>query len=74
MEWKYTKEQMPLCYEIGEWDGKRSDEIVAEDDIGRKHIVRVYEGVMDGSKFQDWIDIDDYVINREIVRWIALPQ
>ena len=73
MEWKYPQNETPLCYETGAWDGKRSDEIVAEDDIGRKHIARVYEGFMDGNKFCDWIDGDDYVIDREIVRWLKLP-
>ena len=73
MEWKYPQNETPLCYETGVWDGKRSDEVVAEDDIGRKYIVRVYEGTMDGSKFQDWIDNDGCIIDREIVRWLKLP-
>lgn len=74
MEWKYVEKETPLCYETGKWDGIRSDEVVAEDDIGRKHIARVYEGAIDGSSFRDWFDSDDYSIDREIVRWLALPQ
>lgn len=74
MEWKYTEKETPLAYETGSWDGRRSDEVVCEDDIHRKHIARVYEGTMDGSKFKDWIDSSDYIIDREIVRWLALPE
>jgi hypothetical protein len=72
MMWNYTG--TPIAYETGDWDGKRSDEVVAVDDIGRKHIARVYEGIMDGSEFKDWVDGDDYIIDREIIKWLSLPE
>jgi hypothetical protein len=71
MKWKYTGN--PIAYETGAWDGRRSDEVVAVDDIGRKHIARVYAGIMDGNEFIDWVDSDDYIINREIVKWLSIP-
>jgi hypothetical protein len=74
MEWKYTENETPIAYEIGVWDGKRSDEVVVVDDIGRNIIARLYEGTMDGTKFKDWIDSDDYMIEREIIKWLALPE
>lgn len=74
MEWKYSDIEKPICYEAGEWDGKRSDEVVVETDIDTKHIARLYEGTMDGSKFSNWIESHDYEFSRKIVRWLALPQ
>ena len=72
MEWKYVGN--PITYETGEWDGKRSDEVVAVDDIGIKHIARVYAGVMDGNEFIDWVDGNDYIIDRKIIKWLSLPE
>ena len=72
--WQYPEKDMPLTYETGVWDGKRSDKVVVEDDIERTMIARLYEGTMDGHKFQCWVDESDNIIDREIVRWLALPQ
>jgi hypothetical protein len=72
MEWEYTGH--PIAYETGEWDGKRSDEVIAVDDIGRKIIARVYTGIMDGSEFIDWVDIDGNIIDRPIVKWFKIPE
>jgi len=73
MEWCSPEYKMPLAYETGNWDGKRSDKIVVEDDIERTIIARLYEGTMDGHKFKDWVDETGDVIDREIVRWLKLP-
>ena len=72
-EWRYTENETPLAYETGNWDGKRSDEVIGVDDIGRTHVLRLYEGFMDGSAFRDWIDNSDYIIDREIVKWFPIP-
>jgi hypothetical protein len=73
MEWTNTLIDMPLCYETGAWDGKRSDEVLVEDDEGRRYVARMYSGQMDGSYFADWISNDGYIINKEIVRWLKIP-
>jgi len=59
MEWKYTDKSKPHVYESGNWDGKRSDEVVAEDVNGKKYVARIYSGAMDGSEFLEWVDSND---------------
>lgn len=73
MEWKYTPPNTPHAYETGNWDGKRSDEVVAEDDNGKKYVARIYSGHMDGSEFLEWVDSNDDCINAKITRWFDLP-
>lgn len=74
METKWEYGGYPIVYETGVWDGKRSCEVVAVDDIDIKHIARVFVGTIDGSEFIDWVDNDGYIIDREIVKWIELPE
>ena len=80
MEWKYTKDELPLCYATGNWDGKKSDVVLAEDIYGNKYLAECYEGDMDGDKFFDWYSLDmlskmDYGVPDEniAVRWIPIP-
>lgn len=70
-DWKDVETEMPITYETGDWDGKRSDEVVVEDNNGKKHVARLYEGFMDGSAFSEWFENDDWAIN-EPVRWLSL--
>lgn len=70
MKWNYNG--YPIAYEIGNWDGKRSNEVVVEDDDGEKYIARLYEGFLDGSEFKDWIDNNGYTLFN-IIKWIELP-
>lgn len=72
LDWRY--EGVPVAYERGDWDGLRSDEVIAVDDIGRKHIARIYQGVLDGTEFCDWVDNTDYIIDREIVKWAKIEE
>lgn len=73
MNWKYTKDIIPLGWESVEWDGCRSDEIIAEDVKGKKYIAIVYSGNMDGCRFDEWYDNNDYLIEN-IVRWMPIPE
>lgn len=70
-EWKYVeKNEFPNCWEAGEYDGRRSDIVVAQDNTGLLHVARMYRGFMDGSEFKDWYDSDDVDFgNAMIVRW-----
>ena len=72
VEWINVKDKTPLCYIRGEWDGKRSDEIIVEDKDGTKFLATVYEGTMDGSHFIDWISDSDYTIEFP-VKWMKIP-
>lgn len=74
MNWIYTKDKIPMAWESGEWEGKRSDEVIAEDKWGKKYIAVVYSGNMDGSSFDEWYDNNDFSVNEEIIRWIPIPE
>ena len=74
MDWKYTeKNEKPLAYATGNWDGKNSDQVIAEDKAGKRYLAHFCEGTMDGSEYEDWYDSHDYFINEPIVRWLAIP-
>lgn len=72
MEWKEVNKQTPNCYETGDWDGKKSDEVLCSDIKGNCFIAIAYEGTMDGSHFLDWYDKDDYEIKNEVAYWAEL--
>jgi len=72
MEWIYTKERKPTAYRTGHWDGKNSDQVVAQDESGTLHLAHFCEGFMDGSAFEDWYDIGDYQIDNKIIRWFPI--
>jgi hypothetical protein len=63
----------PIAYEVGDWDGKRSQEVLAQGESGTRYLARVYEGVMDGEAFLEWVDNSDYVIYEKITAWMKIP-
>ena len=73
MDWKYTKDIIPLGWELGDWDGCRSDEVLAEDKNGKRYIAVVYSGILDSVRFDEWYDNNDYSIEN-IVRWMPIPE
>ena len=73
MDWIYTKDENPRAWESGDWDGKRSDEVLAEDKNGKKYIAVVYSGILDSVRFDEWYDNNDYLIEN-IVRWMLIPE
>jgi len=70
--WISVKDRTPNAYKTGEWDGKRSDEVVAQDKDGTIYLATVYEGTMDGSHFLDWYSDSDYMIEN-VVKWFPIP-
>ncbi len=72
-EWISVDTKLPLCYETGDWDGKRSDLVLIEDIKEKLFIARVYLGFIDGSDFNDWYDNDGFDIKYKVVRWTELP-
>lgn len=71
--WINIEDHTPISYETGNWDGKRSSEVVAQDENGKNYIARIYEGRLDGCEFKDWVDDRDDHIDVKITRWISLP-
>jgi hypothetical protein len=73
-QWNLVSEIMPLAFDTGEWDGKKSDKVIVEDNVGKKYLATYYEGFMDGSHFKDWYDERDNYINNEIIKWYPIPE
>ena len=68
LRWIPTSEQTPTATETGDWDGKRSDFVLAKTKNGSHYILRVYEGFSNGEKWVDWADKND-MIHTGIVEW-----
>jgi len=74
MEWISTEERKPLAYKTGMFDGKKSDQVIAEDANGKRYLATYYEGVIDGSNFGNWYNENDYDITKPIVRFLEIPE
>lgn len=57
-KWNKTEESLPHAYQTGDWDGKRSDQVMIQLKDNIVCIGVLYEGVIDGEEFQDWYSID----------------
>ena len=66
--WIPIIEEKPLTYEIGYWDGQRSDVVLIKQIRGIILLARAYEGSIDGSKFYDFVDSDGNIII-EVISW-----
>ena len=62
LRWIPIEEKYPICYESGEWDGLRSEEIIFKCKNGDKYIGRLYSGFLDGSEYNDFTDISSFII------------
>ena len=58
--WISVDDELPLCYESGDWDGLRSELVLVKDNKNKLDIVNLYSGILDGFKFNDWITNYDY--------------
>lgn len=63
-KWNKTAESLPNAYETGDWDGKRSDQVMIQLKDNIVCIGVLYEGFIDGEEFQDW-----YAINSDGDEW-----
>ena len=63
-----SEPNLPIGFESGEWDGLKSDMVLAKDKFDKIHLAITYQGVLDGRKFCEWVDIYDNVIFN-IVSW-----
>lgn len=66
--WILVEEELPTAYETGNWDGKRSDFVLAKNIYGNWFKARTYQGVIDGHSFCDFVDDTDMVVSN-IVSW-----
>lgn len=73
MIWKDVKEETPVTYQEGNWDGLKSDPVLVVDVDGVFHVAVVYEGYMDGSHFIDFYDNRDFELSN-VTHWCKIPE
>ena len=71
MDWINIKtDKRPLCYQTGDWDGKKSDVILCyneyEDEL---FTATCYEGTMDGDNFFECYDENDFEVTEQVTHW-----
>lgn len=68
--------KIPIATETGNWDGRRSDFVLAEhlDRNGQKKFIvcRVYVTVERGEEFVMWVDNNDDIVDG-VIRWMDIP-
>jgi len=67
-QWISVEDELPISFERGEWDGLRSDYVIAICKSGNWYKARTYSGFMDGSNFCIWCQEDDSVIS-QVTHW-----
>src|SRR5690606_39837009 len=75
-KWVSVKDRLPMAWEVGNWDGKRTDEVLIRKTGDRYTIGRLYTGVLDGRVFTDWIEGKEEwgIDSGEVTHWQPLPQ
>ena len=73
MDWINIKEELPITYQEGRWDGKKSDWVVVRDGRGEVFTAELYSGILDGFEFNDFYDNYDNEIG-DISHWLKLPE
>lgn len=71
MEWISVKDRLPYAWESGDWDGLKTDLVLTFNDKGFAHVGLMYEGTMDGFKFNDWHNLADYEI-KGVTHWAEI--
>jgi hypothetical protein len=74
-EWVSVSDRLPIAWETGGWDGKRTDEVLIRKTGDRYTIGRLYTGVLDGRVFTDWIEGKEEwsIYSGEVTHWQPLP-
>ena len=67
--WISVEERPPLCWDIGNWDGRRSDIILVKDKKDKICVAQAYEGHMDGSYFLHFCDTYHDFLLDDITHW-----
>lgn len=73
--WHNPENRKPLCYRSGDWDGKRSDNVLVELKDGNYVVAVCYEGIIDSCRFYDWYyGVDEWELEEsEVRRWMNIP-
>jgi hypothetical protein len=73
MNWKNIKDRKPHAYQIGHWDGKKSDEVLVCTRSGEFHVAVMYHVIMDGSESFDFYDSRDFDI-QNVEYWTEIDR
>ena len=71
--WISVEDELPICTELGVWDGLRSEKVTVIDECENVHSAYLYSGKMDGSEFNNWYDINDDEFDYKITHF-QIPQ
>lgn len=71
--WKDIEKEKPIATETGDWDGRKSGRILVIGESNIPEIGTMYEGIMDGNKFCDFYDDNDYEI-KGVRLWTEIPE
>lgn len=66
--WVKVKDKLPLAFETGDWDGKRSALILIKNKYNDIYLGRFYTGILDGSEFKDFVDVNDSILD-DVIEW-----
>lgn len=72
MNWNNIKKSKPIAVETGDWDGMRSDEILVRTITGRKYIVHMYIGQIDGGKFINFYESNTGYEVTNVTHWVDI--
>lgn len=73
MIWKDINITKPLATETGEWDGKKSDEVLVYTKNKRKFVASMYHVIIDGIESFDFYDDRDFDI-KDVILWTEIEE
>lgn len=71
MIWHELKNNKPLAYESGYWDGLKSDKVLVATKDKTITVAVMYEGILDGCSFCDFYDINDFELDH-VIYWAKI--
>lgn len=68
--WTNLSEAHPMVYLSGDWDGLKSDPVLIKTKSKKMHLVVLYQGVIDGTAFSVFYDLNyDHQITEEVIQF-----
>jgi hypothetical protein len=73
MSWKVLKEEAPITYRSGNWDGLCSDLVLVSDGKEKFEVAELNHGFMDGAEFNFWYDAKGFELDFNPTHWMKIP-
>ncbi len=71
--WINIEKDHPNCFQGGDFDGLKSNQILTFDKNFEIRICQCYKGVLDGSEFFDFYDQFDFEV-KNVTHFMYLPE